>query len=203
MIYNQPDSKEFVSRVYVIENVLRTIGANDDVSDFYLGNSLEFYIYDEVESSTQNGFLYCAVANHFVEAEKMDNHIYKIYPQDNITFYEVCQIMSSCLQDKELKSDDAYIYCAKNGIIKFSDIFFWKSGNEYVSKDEFDIMLKRFLDCKRYKYFVFVPTTDFNHSVPFYGYGHWEIYYDEYRVTTYNEYLSSEQYNMDRKYANE
>lgn len=201
VVYSRNASAEFVSRADAIEGVLRAIGASDDVSGYYLGSSLEFYISDETENPIQNGFLYCAIANHIVLAEQADNRMYKIYPEDKITFCEVCQIMSACLQDKEQESKDAYTYCVKKGIIKLSDIIYGK--NEYVSKDKFDIMLNRFLNCKRYKYFVFTPVSDFNNSTPQYGYGIWEIYHDEYRTMTYNEYFASEQYSTDRKYANE
>lgn len=62
-------------------------------------------------------------------------------------------------------------------------------------------MLNRFLNCKRYKYFMFETATSFHNPTPTYGSGHWTLYKDEYRAMTYNEYFSGEQYKRDREYA--
>jgi len=100
-----------------------------------------------------------------------------------VTAKEAAAFMVRCLKGKDLGDLNKTFEIAKEmGLIKEEDVFY-TNGDDFITPDYFLIMLQRFLNQPRYKYF----DEDL--------YLHYGI--DSERSMTYLQYLQSKQENTD------
>ncbi|NLM50538.1 MAG: hypothetical protein GX196_06265 [Clostridiaceae bacterium] len=193
------ENNDTVTRYECLVTIMKAIGVTEDIAiggsgilascfgepserAFFdgdgIGPGVDFVKY----SYKITGYIDLAFYYYIAEGEFIGNRRY-FYFDRPVTAKEAAAFMVRCLKGKDLGDLNKTFEIAKEmGLIKEEDVFY-TNGDDFITPDYFLIMLQRFLNQPRYKYF----DEDL--------YLHYGI--DSERSMTYLQYLQSKQENTD------
>ena len=178
IISNYSFEKDFVTREEAIRALMKILGVTPKMSKLstdvkYFGPLFNDFAYFRPSDG------YVSIAGH----ERIALGSYgKFYPSRNITLKETIAFIMRCLEsnDDSQNIDVTFNRAREIKLILNTDNFYTESGDENLTKDDFCLLLNRFLKQKRYVYF------DPNESQPMNYFG---LVRDENKSITYYEFL--------------
>ena len=165
--------------------IIRAIGITDnDISRF---DGADFMPFVDTASFSYFGYAYMAEIAYgekcvvdyptYRSTHMRTNWDYFFFPERAVTVKETLAFMVRCLEKERNESLEYAIEKAEEyGLIKDNDTFIDKSDST-LSQDDFYVLLNRFLQQKRYKYYDSLGSVGI------------EVYFDEDRSISYFEML--------------
>lgn len=164
---NLSENRRFVTRKDCIVEVMRAIGLTDEAVENARGKAADVYTFADADEPSYMDFAYMANIAYGVEmytetptyrtVHTGKNTDFFFLPDRPITVNECIAFMVRCLDsektDLTLAIQKAYEY----GLINGDDRFAADVGKS-LGNDDFEILIDRFLDMKRYKYYPLTPT---------------------------------------------
>ena len=183
---NDFSNSDTVTREECLIRIMRAIGLNDEGVNSLGATS--YYAFVDTKSRSYFG---CASVSKIAYGEEcvvdyetertshtLKNTDYFFFPDRDVTVIETLAFMVRCLETDEIDLNLAFEKAKKLGLVSTEDEMIQKP-NSTISQTDFCMLLERFLQQKRYKYYDDKSDLDCN--------------IDEEKSMTYLEFLSERQ----------
>lgn len=170
------DIDKYITREFCVYKIMQIVGIKEENNEYIKDSTLyRSYFSDQYTISEDIwGYVMIAAIEEVVKGYP-DLYRPRFKPHQNVSPREAITYIMRCLCDDDINDLDTAIEKAKEiGFIGEEDYFI--ESDEYLKSNDFEILLDRLYNERRYKYFCDYVTR---------------FCIDETRSITYKEYLSS------------